>query len=203
MSVFEPMADRIPESTHGTAKVEHFEVTKGASMMTALRGGRDFVAPGKYARLRVGGKLFMSDTRWERISNTDVVRHAHGHVLIAGLGLGMILVPILRKPEVLSVTVLEKSADVIALIAPHFNDSRLNIINADVFEWKPPKGSRWNVVYFDVWADTSTDDLPSVAKLHQRFKFFLDRTDEKRWMESWNRDYLKDQRRRERSNPWA
>lgn len=169
MSVFPDMVNVIPEGAHGSAKVEHFEVSAHESALTSFHGGRTFVPEGKYARLYVDGSLFMSDTRYERTSNLEIVRRAHGHVLIAGLGLGMILVPILKKPEVESVTVVEKSADVIALIGRHFDAKNLVIINADIYEWKPANAEKFNVIYFDIWADTSTDDLADMGKLHRRF----------------------------------
>jgi len=70
------------------------------------RGRDTYIRPGRYARLHVGHVLMMSDTDMERRSNVQVVQQARGHVLIAGLG--MILHPILAKPEVTRVTVVEK-----------------------------------------------------------------------------------------------
>ena len=133
----------------------------------------------------------MSDTRYEQLTNTEVVRRAHGDVLIAGLGIGMILTRILDKPEVESVTVIEKYQDVIDLVEPHYRNPKLTVICADIYDWKPAKGTVFNCIYFDIWADQSTDCLVDMAKLHQRFKFFLDKRDDKRWMDSWNRDELK------------
>lgn len=203
MSTFESMVKVIPEGQHGIARVEHFEVPKHASMMTAINMRRDsFVPEGKYARLYVGNTLFMSDTDMEKRTNYEVVHRAHGHVLIAGLGLGLILVPILRKKEVTAVTVIEKYPDVVALVAPQFNDPRLNIITVDIHEWMPPKGQKFNVIYFDIWSDQSTDDLEEMGKLHRRFAPRMDRADDQRWMNSWRRDILLADKRAEKRNGW-
>lgn len=202
MSVFVPMVDVIAEGRVGEAEVQHFEVDAAASRFTALRGGREFVPPGRYVRLKVGGQLYMSDTSYEQRSNYEVVRRAHGRVLIAGLGIGMILLPILRKKEVSAVVVVEKSNDVVALIEPQVRHKKLSVVTADIFEWKPAKGEKFNVIYFDIWADQSTDDLAEMATLHQRFKYHLDRSDDYRWMQSWNREVLLDDRRREKSEIW-
>jgi hypothetical protein len=98
---------------HGIAKIDHLTVDRFQSVMSAWEPAA-YCPPGTYACLRVNGRLMMSDTRMEHYTNYKVVREARGNVLIAGLGLGMILHPILAKKEVLSVTVIEKYADVIS-----------------------------------------------------------------------------------------
>lgn len=111
----------------------------------------------------------MSDTDMERRSNARFVHRANGSVLIGGLGLGMILHPTLAKPEVKLVTVVEQNADVIALIAPTLpRDKRLTIVNGDIYEWKPAKGTKYDTVYFDVWGNMSIDNLAEMATLHRR-----------------------------------
>ena len=146
----------------------------------------------------------MSDTRFEHITNYEVVRQAHGDVLIAGLGLGMICHPITRKPEVKSVTVIEQSADVIALIAPTLPRRKIKVIQGDIFTWRPDKGRRFNTIYFDIWPAVSHDNLVEMRQLHLAFKSYLARPSEDpdRWMQSWQREYLLGERRRERSDPW-
>ena len=189
---FPKMVKIVPESKHGIAVIEHFEVSKSASRFTSIRPG-DYVPEGKYARLRVNGQLMMSDTRFEHITNWDVVNEARGNVLIAGLGLGMILHPILDKKEVTHVTVVEKYADVIALVAPTVQCDRLTVIEGDIYQWLPEKGTKFDCVYFDIWADQSTDCLEDMKKLHLRFRPFKVKDG---WMDSWRRDELKAQKRR-------
>ena len=113
--LFPPMWKVVPEGTHGNVSVEHFTVSETESRMTALQGGRGYVPPGKYAALRRSDgwrrETIMSDTPYERNTNTEIVRRATGRVLIAGYGLGMILTAILKKPDVQQVVVVEKSAE--------------------------------------------------------------------------------------------
>lgn len=201
--MFPSMPEVVTEGERGVARVEHFTVSQSESMRSAFGGGLGYVPEGRYARLCVNGETVMSDTRMERGSNYEVARNANGNVLIAGLGLGMVLTAILRKPEVESVTVIEKLQDVIDLIAPHFPSPKLNIVCADIFEWKPEKGVKYDCVYFDIWPDISTDNLTQIATLHQRFKSKLNRANEKRWMGSWMRDHLRYKRRSEQRSVWA
>jgi len=137
---FPEMHRIVPEGASGNVRVEHFTVSESASRLTALEGGRGYVPPGRYARLFMHPKAsscMMSDTRFEHLSNYEVVRSAHGEVLIAGLGLGMICHPIARKREVKAVTVVEKSPDVIKLITPtpHVRDDG-KVIKPP--SWSPP-----------------------------------------------------------------
>jgi spermidine synthase len=193
---FPRMVEVVPEGKLGAAEVEHFEVSESAARFTALKGGRNYVQDGRYAKLRVGGELVMSDTRYERLSNSAVVYAAHGQALIAGLGLGMILHAILAKEAVEHVTVVEQSQDVIDLIGPTLaqHAGRLTVTQGDIFEWRPERGTKYDCIYFDIWAEISTDALPEMAKLHQAFKGFKAPG---AWMQSWERESLKADKRRE------
>jgi hypothetical protein len=201
-SVFLDMANVVPEAVVGLAKVEHFTVSESDSRWSSIRPG-DFVPPGKYARLFVGGRLMMSDTTMERATNYEVVREARGDVLIAGLGLGLILLPILRKKEVRSVLVVEKYQDVVAAVAPAIraaagkDEDKLGFVVADIMEWKPAKGLKWDCIYFDIWPDVCTDNLEEMATLHRRFA-----RRNKGWMGSWNQDTLRYYRDRDRRSGW-
>lgn len=201
MNPFVDMTKVLTPGESGEAKIDFFEVSSIASMMTSLKGGHSYVPEGRYARLRVNGELMMTNTRMEQATNYSVVQKARGDVLIAGLGIGMILVPILAKPEVKTVTVVEKYRGVIDLVGPKFRDKqdpsaidrKLSIVHADIMEWAPPKGLKWDAIYFDIWPTSCTDDLKDMATLHRRF---AKRKNAGAWMESWNRDYLKSQKRR-------
>ena len=64
--------------------------------------------------------------------------HAHGDVLIGGLGIGLIILAIQDNPEVHSITVIEKNQEVIDMVATQLPlNEKVKIIQADVFLWKP------------------------------------------------------------------
>ena len=195
---FPSMVKYIPEAAQGIASIEHVEVSEHASAMSALKGGTSYIPPGRYARLKLRGDTVMSDTRIEKITNCEVVNRAHGNVLLAGLGIGMILVPILKKREVKSVLVVEKYQDVIDIVAPHFPSRKLRIVCADIFDWTPEPSAKFDVIYFDIWPDQDTGNLPEMGRLHQRFKGCLNRNNPDRWMDSWARDLLRARLREER-----
>ena len=59
----------------------------------------------------------MSNSNKEKISNLEIIQKAKGDVLIGGFGLGLIVLPIMNKPEVNSIQVVELHDEVIDLIA--------------------------------------------------------------------------------------
>ena len=158
--MWKPIIDYIPEGQSGNVKIEHFEVTEEASSFSRMRSmfssdRSEYVKEGKYVRLIIDDSVVMSDTDMEKRSNTHVIQNAHGNVLIAGLGLGMIILPLLEKPEVKSITVIEKNLDVIKLVHPYLKCDKLTVINADIFEWKPDKSTKFDCIYFDIWTFVS------------------------------------------------
>lgn len=193
----------------GVARIERYEFKSEENFLYNLRmmrdGGYMFgVDDGHYTKLVVKGSLMMSDTRMERISNRPFVTKANGKVLIAGLGIGLIVHNILKKDDVTEVVVIEKYQDVIDLVAPKFSDdSRVKIICADIFEWKPEKGEKFDTVYFDIWPEISEENLADVKVLHNKFKGFVNRKNEKWWMNSWMKEFLQNRKRKEsRNNYW-
>lgn len=201
---FEWMVDVIPEGKVGEAEVVHFTVDERASFFHGLSRNPSWmqVLPGRYAKLRVDGTLVMSDTHMERYTNYDALHYTHGHVLIGGLGLAMLpRAMMIRNPAVTRVTILERSADVITLIGPYLEEyrDRVEVVHADVFEWKPERGTRFNGMWMDIWSDISTDNLPQMAALSRRFSPYMDREHPRGYFFGhWSRDYLKVLRRQDR-----
>ena len=168
----------IPEGEKGIAKVTHFRVTREVNLenLRLIRDGQCGVKSGTYARLVVDGELMMTDTTNEFVTNRSIIFGSEGDVLIAGLGLGMVLMVLAKRKEVTSVTVVEKHQDVIDLIEPHLRaemttkeSKRLTILQGDIFEWRPPKEARYDFIYFDIWPDIGPENLPAMTKLHRSF----------------------------------
>lgn len=180
MTPFTPMAPLIPEGKIGEAELRHLIIREREASRTRMRavvtGGREAPIPeGTYTQLIIRGRLLMSDTPMEQRSNYEVIHQARGDVLIAGLGVGMVILPILAKPQVRSVLVVEKSPDVIALVEPHLRKALgdkscwLRVRQADIFEFEPARGEKWDVLYFDIWGDVNSDDLKDSKALKKKF----------------------------------
>jgi hypothetical protein len=160
----------------GQAKITTIEYNANPSYdlqnLRYLRDGAGFMrmVNGAYARLHLDGELMMSDTRMERVTNYEFVKNAKGRVFIGGLGIGLI-----------------------ALVGPLFKHPKLTIVEGDVFTYKP--SGKFDTIYFDIWAKISQDNLPDMAKLHQRYKGY--KRSKSAYMGSWLRPYLVRERNKE------
>jgi len=173
----------LPDCKKGDWEIAKFEVED--SLVYRFRE-RHFL-PGTYTKLHHKYRgLIMSDTPAERLDHVDFVRHAHGSVLISGLGLGMCLGAVLKVPSVTDVTILEIEQDVIDLVAPHYKDDRVTIIHTNALEWKPPKGKKYEAVWHDIWDNICVDNKPEMSKLNRRY------ARKSYWKGCWGQDLIKD-----------
>jgi hypothetical protein len=114
----------------------------------------------------------------------------------------MILRVALRTEEVRHVDVVEIDPDVLALVGPHYEalaaerGKTLVLHEADLFTVKWPVGSRWDVAWFDVWGDVSTDNLTEMSKLRRSYARRAG------WQDCWGRHRLLAMRERERAAGW-
>ena len=186
------------KESKGLVEITRYSVSDRECMMYNLRADPMMqMISGDYTRLKVGSELMMSDTLMERRTNGDFIIKANGRVLIACLGLGLIIHNIIDKDIVKEIIVIEKYQDVIDLVAPKFNHPKLKIICADIFEWKPERSEKFDTIYFDIWPTISTENLPQMAILSNRFKSYLNRKNEQRFMDSWLKKHLQNRKRRE------
>lgn len=175
---FYPVA--VPEGRIGKYAVSKFELTEtGVSNLRYLRDGLpEFVVrKGLYTKLtHEEFGLLMSNTQMEHRTSAPFITQAAGHVLVSGLGLGMLLRPLLGNPRVTEVTVLERAQEVIDLVAPTYRDlseERLRIIRADCYEWVPPKRERFDCAFHDIWSTVSPENLPPMQQLRKRYQRYM------------------------------
>lgn len=192
------MRSAVPEGKSGDWAVDRFEIvddmsTKLFNMRLARDGHGSRVAPpGHYTRLMRRRSVIMSDTPAELRDLRVLGRYARGHVLINGLGLGMAVQLCTMNKAVDRITVIEKSEDVIALVADHFRSNRIDVIHDDAFTFDPPKGVRFGAVWHDIWDNISPDNIDGMSRLHRKYGRRCD------WQCSWLRDEVQRIRRRDR-----
>src|SRR5690349_4219937 len=75
-------------------------------------------APNKLWDMEETSEPMMSDTLYERQTNQIFLDSAKGDVLILGLGIGLIVYPIMNKANVTSIKIVELHQEVIDLILP-------------------------------------------------------------------------------------
>lgn len=187
----------VPDGESGAWAVQTFVVSERESERTKIdvaKGDRwAYVPPGTYKRLVRGDTVVMSNTPMEVTTNRTAVHRALGDILLNGLGLGMVLAAVLRRTDVRSVTVIEKAVDVIELVAPTFaSDPRVRIIEADAFNYSPARGTRFDVVWHDIWDCMSPENLGEMTELHRRYGRRAS------WQGSWGRAHCEMLRDRHR-----
>ncbi len=183
----------------GVAVISRFELTESDARFENIMSRSNYLfqlRSGTYCKLHINGELMMSDTPMERKSNLNFIENANGRVLIAGLGLGMVILNILDKEEVTEVVVIEKYQDVVDLVEPKFTHPKLKVICSDIFYWKPEKGEKFDTIYFDIWAEVCQSNLADMTELHNKFKNKLNRANQKSFMDSWMKKYIKSAVRR-------
>lgn len=133
---------------------------------------------------------------WMTLTPVDVdtceneIKKAHGRVVTFGLGLGYFAYMVSEKVEVESITVVEKSENVIRLFEKHIlprfkHREKVRIVNADAFEYAEKEMPRENFDYafVDTWRDAS-DGLPMYEKM-KKLEHLSKNTEFDYWIESF------------------
>lgn len=188
-------ASDIPEGKIGNWEVSRFVVDETDSLLHRIGyigkpGGDRSCAPGTYTRLMRGDTVVMSDTRAERRDHRYFMATATGKVLIAGLGLGCVARCVAACPSVTDVVVVERSPEVISLVwdtlktGPH--GRKFWLVQADINDYRPEKGERFDHAWVDIWDTISGDNLPEMGAIGRR----ISRRVENR-VGYWGRDLCK------------
>ena len=117
------------------------------------------------------GNEWMTLTPVDLDTSDDAIERAHGKVVTFGLGLGYYTYMVSEKQSVESITVVEKSEDVIALfreyVLPQFSHpEKVRIVNADAFEYAKhimPE-EHFDIAFVDTWRDAS-DGAPMYERM--------------------------------------
>lgn len=192
----------VPDGRRGPWTIDTFTIDRTEAAIANISGfanGTTMVMPGTFRRLHHAQRgIVMSNTRMEVVTNLGPYLHATGRVLVFGLGLGMLLDALLRKPAVTFVRVVEIDPDVIALVAPTFVErygARVEIVQADARAYLPdPAEPVWDYVWADIWDEISHVNLPDMARFGRRWNKRVAKK-----FEAWSRDYL---RREARAEGW-
>lgn len=160
----------LPDAERGPWRLEKFTIDKHDAAMALFSYKGRAPDAGTYTRLMRGHTVVMSDTPAEKRDHVDPVLKADGHILLNGLGIGMVLNACLKKPTVTKATVIEISQDLIDIVGPHYlKDERVEIIRANALTYSPPKGVRYGMVWHDIWDNICPDNLPDMHKLHRKY----------------------------------
>lgn len=105
--------------------------------------------------------------------------HAHGKVLMVGLGLGLYLHELAKNKKVEKITVVEISPEVVLLVEPYLPIlPEFTFLLADFFEFIRYDTEQWDTILIDLWVSHSAEDkmeilyhriLPLIPVLAQKY----------------------------------
>ena len=106
-------------------------------------------------------------------------QHSKGKVLTTGLGLGLYLQALKGNSNVKSITVVEKSNEVVQLVEPHLPSlPEFVIILDDFYEFIKKDNTPWDTILVDLWVSHGKKEkldiychqvLPMVVELKMRY----------------------------------
>ena len=118
-----------------------------------------------------GGNEWMTLTPVDLDTSEEAIEAAFGRVVTFGLGLGYYAYMVSEKETVESITVIEKSPDVIRLFKKHIlpqfpHKEKVKIVEADAFEYaeKQMPSEHFDIAFVDTWRDAS-DGAPMYKKM--------------------------------------
>ena len=124
-----------------------------------------------YPAVMEDGHEWMAIKPNETATITFAVNAAHGKVATFGLGMGYYPYLVHLKPNVDSITIIERSAEVIELFKTHIlpqfdHPEKVRIVQADAFEYaaKQMPAERFDYAFADTWRDVS-DGLPMYLRM--------------------------------------
>lgn len=137
--------------------MEIFEGDNDVGRYIRTRMGKRFLVVNDFRNNYVGlfdplttGEAIMSNSEKEKRSNLEIIQIATGSVLVAGLGIGLILLPMMNKEEVTEIDVVEKHSEVIELVAEQLPlNNKVNIIHDDIYRFTSKK--KYDTIYLDIY----------------------------------------------------
>lgn len=171
---YKDMSEILIDEEYDAYRIEKFTIGDGD--IRALMSG---IPKGNYVRLigpggTFGPQVLMSNTPMEKRTNATFIAKANGNVLIGGLGIGLIVLPLLEKENIKSITIIEKSPEIIEMVGAQLKlpEDKVKIIEGDVFTYEPEQ--KFDTIYMDIWPWVNSDIYEEQMKpLKQRYRKWL------------------------------
>lgn len=160
---------QIPEGKKGSFEVKHKRLKKGSKVTVVST--RNAVFTGKkpsYIELKSdhymtslleNGKVWMTDSPQEVQQVLDLVQNIEGKVVVGGLGLGVVTQILAWKPDVETITVVEKAHELSELVWPHLTTYNASLVTQDLYKYLRETDETFDYGYFDIWGPTSEMEL--------------------------------------------
>ena len=186
----------VPEGQVGDWVIGKMTLDREQSLHTMFAYKDRMVPAGSYTRLKEGGLTYMSDTPAEMADHVPLMTALQNNggtqrVLVFGLGLGMVMEMLMEmhnsgRIELDHVLFIEKSQNVIDLVAPHYRakyPDHFRVECADAFDYEPDDRC-YEAVWIDIWAEACPDYACDAELLMAQWH---DHTD---WVGCWMEDEM-------------
>jgi spermidine synthase len=158
----------------------HWHVKRFEKYGESLTIGKEYVV--LYDKSQ--SKVMMTNNEFEMITNQKFIDNAKGDVIIFGLGIGLIIYPLLQDDNIKSITIVEVDKDLIDETFPILlkadTKSKLKVVNSDAFQYQDDK--KYDTIYFDIWAIINEQAFSEMKVLSNKFSSNLNKGG---WIESW------------------
>lgn len=120
---------------------------------------------------------WMVDDPTNYIAMVKYGRESSGHVLTAGLGLGLVAHELVKNDKVDSITIIERNEDVIRLTAKYL-PQEVKLVQGDFWEFIESSDVIYDTIISDIWASRNifeqqepflTEVFPNYIKLRDKY----------------------------------
>ena len=185
----------LPEMVGEKFKVKHYKIPKQWCFRRSENShiSLDHLIDHDYTYTKLSDKngVWMSNTPMETVSNQNFINKANGDVLIFGLGIGLIVFPLLNCDDVKSITIVEKEQELINMVGKHIVSDKVTILLGDADTMEFDKGIKFDTIYFDIWQDISSDNYEHIVALHKRYRKNLNTKNPRKFIDSWLKKHVK------------
>lgn len=156
----------------------------------------DYYEPGKEHLFLISKTegVMMSDYPDEKITNQKFIDNAYGDILIFGLGIGLIVFPLLNEDNVRSITIVEMDPELPNLVGSVIKKmdafSKVNILQGNAFDYADKLNQKYDTIYFDIWARITDESFDEMERLHDMYRHLLKSGES--YIDSWRYDSKND-----------
>jgi len=136
--------------------------------------------------------IVMCTTQFELATNKPFLDIANGDVLIIGLGLAMIVFPLLNDETISSITIVEKDLEVIQYIGNKVSqfdlEGKVSIVNGDAYDHynNMDPNKKYDTIFLDFWNQLNKENIEEVTTVKENYRPFL--KDQNSILLSWCED---------------
>jgi hypothetical protein len=193
----------LPTMKSGKFELAHVKHRKGTVLdvidwRTAYFAGLEparFTLPRTWTEmiLKSNGERYRSTDLTENFGQKYAIDHAHGDVLICGLGIGFMLNSLQGKARVTSVTCVEPDNDLIGFLSGSFPN--VQFVNKAIHDFMDDRNNttKFDFVFFDVGGDSIGQFLHDVVPFRARAKQVLKSPPTRNDIVCWNEEIMRGQ----------